>query len=252
MSFSRKSRTTVRLKIVVLVLFLLGLVATQSDPARREISGQVPNASPDGVPASANSLPPNILIDEFDKTVQQRFLHAPSFGIRRIMPVGPLSPENPHFDSFRPGTPDEVAAVSAFELNGWNAGIYLYGRKVTRRTDTKKEKYNIRYRLFDPIPVAGKLNKEDFPNPKNLVPAIKEAFVTFQKTGSPNENELRIEGDRWSYVMRPVRAVQQSCLVCHKDYVITDRLGNGKFTARKRRLGDANGILVYAFKRNTE
>ena len=241
------SRTTFRVKIVVLFLFVLGLGLILADQSFRETRGQV--RSPQGATEEVTiTVPADVLIDDFDKTIQQRFLTAPSFGIRRIEPrVPPL--ENPHFQYFTPNTEAERSAVNAFDLNGWDVGIFLYGRKVTRRTDTKKEKYNIRYRIFDPIPVTGELKKSDFSSPKDLAEEIKQAFVDFQKPGSPNENEVRLEGGRWSYVARPVRAATRSCIVCHKDYVITERLGDGKFTARPRKIGDANGVLVYAFRR---
>lgn len=252
MASTKRSGTTFRLKIVVLFLFLTGVGVLLWNPARHEISGQVPQTSTQGFMERGTSVPAEILINDFDKVIQERFLTAPSFGIRRMAPLVPPGPENPHFESFSPGNAAEYSAVNAFAMNGWDVGIYLFGRKVTRRTDTKKEKYDIRYRQFDPIPVTRGLKKTDFPEGKGLVPEIKQAFVEFTRTGGENENEIRLDRGRWSYVMRPVRAANQSCVQCHKDYVITERLGDGKFTARKRRVGDPNGVLVYAFKRSNE
>ena len=225
------------------------MVLIQTDPLRQQIRGQAPEPARQKLAEASASLPADVLIDDFDKTIQERFLTAPQFGIFRITPNRPISP---HLDQFTPQTPGEISAVNAFAINGWDVGIYLFGRKVTRRTDSKSEKYDIKYRLFDPIKVTSVRKKVDFQKSTALIKEIKNAFVTFQKTGDPNENEVRFENGRWSYIVRPVRAANQSCLQCHKDYVITDRLGDGKFTVRERRIGDANGVLVYAFKKSNE
>jgi hypothetical protein len=250
MSQPTRLRTTFRLKIVVLFLFLAGLALLGSGRVSREISGQSPTLTR-GVSETTESLPPTELIDSFDRAIQQRFVLRPEFGIRRMLGI-PVGISNPHLKHFSPDTDAEKEAVRAFTESGWDVGMYLFGRRVIRRTDTKKEKYDIRYRLFDPITVVAGKKDPDFVESKKFAEQIKQAFVDFQTKGSPNENEIRFDRGSWSYVARPVRAISQSCLQCHKDYVITERLGDGQFTARKRRLGDANGVLVYAFKRREE
>lgn len=239
--------TRFRLKVIVLTVWLLAIVVIEFHPSTSETYAQTRESV-------ANTLPPDELIDAFDKTLQSRFLSAPNFGIRRIVIPGPAPRlESSHLNQFHPNSEAEHAAVAAFENSGWDVGIYLFGRRVELRTDTKeKDKYDIKYRLFDPIPITKDLKPSKLRESKKMAEEIKQAFVEFQKPGSPNENELRFSGGKWALVARPVRAVNQSCLECHKDYVITERLGDGQFTVRKRRIGDANGILVYAFAKRGE
>jgi len=71
---------------------------------------------------------------------------------------------------------------------------------------------------------------------------------TFQnETADAPKNIEFVKGD-WSYVAKPVRAMNESCLKCHNDYVILDKLPNGQFKMRKRQVGDVNGVLLYAFR----
>jgi hypothetical protein len=250
MANSGSSKTGPRLKITVLAVCITVAALTQSLQYSRQISGQTRTLVGGDAPATTASLPPEGLIDDFDRSIQLRFLTAPSFGIRRIQPVGPIST---HLDQFHPTTDLERDSVAAFESNGWDVGIYLSGRRVKLRPDTKgDEKYDITYRLFEPIPVTSGLKQSKLRDSKKLADEVKQAFVEFQKPGGANENEMRFESGRWSFVARPVRAVNQSCLQCHTDSVVTERLGNGKFAIRKRRIGDANGILMYAFAKRGE
>ena len=239
------STSRFRIKLTVLAGALVAIALILFLPAFQSSEGSTTTGRPVLVPPGP--VPSDVLIDDFDKVLQQRFLTMPMFGLRRIIPVKPVL-EAAHLEHFSPSTPEEYAAVAAFEREGWDVGVYLFGRRVQLRTDTKeKEKYDIKYRLFNPIPVTKGIKRSRFRKSRNLAEDIKRAFLEFQKPGGPNENELRFDFRDWSYVARPVRAVNQSCVQCHKDYVITDKIAEGKFTVRERRIGDVNGILVYAF-----
>ena len=196
------------------------------------------------------SKPDAEMIERFDRQIQQRFLSEPFFGIARI-PTVSTTPDNPHFKSFHATGEKEVESVRAFEQDGWKASIYLFGKRTTKQVVKEREtgEFRINYRLFDPIPITSKLKEKNLPKSSKLLKDVKKAFLEFQTPNSPNENEYAFEIGKWSYVAKPVRASNQSCVGCHKDYVVTEKLGDGKFKFRKRALGDANGILVYGFSR---
>lgn len=240
--------TTRRIKLIVVATVIASALSLLLTSLDHRVEGQV---APLGTITSDNEpASPDSLIDSLDKTIQHRFLTAPNFGFARIAPVTPVGPKSRHMSSFNPNTPDEYAAVTALENDGWDAGIYLFGRRVEPRVGSKKaNQYDIRYRLFDPIAVTKGLKRSNFRKQKKLAAEMKRAFLEFQDPNSANFNELKFEVGEWSYVARPVRAAQQSCLECHKDYVITDKLAEGKFTARPRRIGDVNGVLFYALRK---
>lgn len=196
------------------------------------------------------SKPDAEIIERFDRQVQQRFLTEPNFGFARLVIVS-KAPDNPHFKHFSPYGAEEVESIRAFEQDGWKTSIYLFGKRTTPKIVKGKEtdEFAINYRLFDPIPVTSKLKEKNLPKSLKLLKEVKKAFLAFQTPDSPNENEYAFEIGKWSYVAKPVRASQQSCVQCHKDHVVTEKLGDGKFKFRKRRIGDANGVLVYGFSR---
>lgn len=190
--------------------------------------------------------PASAVIERFDAAVQQRFLTEPNFGMRRIVPVNPPSP---HLEYFKPINDDETASVADFEKEGWQVSLYLYGRCANRKiVDGKEqEKFSINYRLNEPLPITGGLLKKELPVPEKLLKQVKNAFIDFQTPDSPNENNYEFSVGKWSYVAKPVRAVKESCLRCHADYVITEKVGDNRYKFRKRAVGDANGVIVYGF-----
>lgn len=240
--------TTRRLKLTIVAAAIVAIILFQftiSSPRHQAAAG-----SPAVVEDNTADPILDSLVEDFDRTIQQRFLTAPFFGFARIAPTRPTGPRPGHVSSFSPSTPEEYAAVAAFKKEGWDVGLYLFGRRVQPRTDTKKENdYDIRYRLFNPIPVTPGLKRSSFRKQKKLAEEAKRAFLEFQKPDSANKNEMRFEIGDWSYIARPVRASNQSCLECHKDYVITDKVAEGKFVARPRRIGDVNGVLFYALRK---
>jgi hypothetical protein len=238
-----------RVKLTIVAVAILAIVFILLAPSRARIEVQA--ASVDPIDAVSDAVSPESLVDSFDKTVQRRFLTEPGFGGARLIgndrPTGPTAK---HMDGFRPHTDEEFSAVAAFEKEGLDVGIYLFGRRVEPRTNTKKANdYDIRYRLFNPIPVTPGLKRSSFRKQKKLANEAKTAFLEFQDPNSPNANEMKFEIGEWSYIARPVRASSRSCLQCHKDYVISDKLSDGKFVARPRRIGDVNGVLFYAVRK---
>ncbi len=234
------------LKLSILVIWLAA-VAILFSSFLGKTNGQNKKVSDDFI-ENRRSKPADQIIDDFDKSIQRRFLTDPYFGIRRIQPLGPT---NPHFEQFHPKNDKERASVAAFESGNWDVGIYLFGRRATPKVDngSELEGFEIRYRLFDPLPVTKGLKTQKLRRSQKLLERVKKAFLEFQTPNSRSENEFEFDMGEWAYVARPVRAVNQSCLQCHKDYVVTEKLGDGKFKFRKRQIGDANGVLVYGFKK---
>lgn len=190
--------------------------------------------------------PENLLIEQFDAAIQQRFLTEPNFGIRRIQPI---NPPGPHLEYFSPINDEEKQSVAAFEEDGWNVSLYLFGRRANPRIVKGKEteKFSINYRLNPPLPITSETQKVNLPRAKELIKEVKAAFIEFQTPDSPNKNNYEFKIGKWSYVAKPVRAVNESCLKCHTDYVITEKIGDHRYKFRKRAVGDANGVIVYGF-----
>jgi len=199
---------------------------------------------------TTNLKPETERIDRFDRAIQERFLTEPNFGIRRIVPI---PPPNPHLENFYPINDEEKTSVADFEKEGWNVDLYLFGRRaMPKSSDSGKESKNfsIEYRLNKPLPVTKALKATDLPKAEKLLKEVKTAFLEFQNPNSPNEKSYEFSVGKWAYVAKPVRAVNQSCLKCHNDYVITSNLGNNQYKFRRRQVGDVNGVLVYGFSKS--
>ena len=229
--------TMLKIKIIVCLVWTFSIVALFSFQGFSPASGQTKETMFE---------PENSLIDRFDKAVQQRFLTEPDFGMWRIQPVYPPSP---HLEQFIPNNDEEKASVADFEKDGWKVSLYLFGRRATQKiVDGKEQKeFSINYRLNKPLPITRDLRGKQLPNAKKLLKEVKAAFLEFQTPNSPNENNYEFSIGKWSYVARPVRAVNQSCLKCHTDYVITEKIEDDKYKFRKRQVGDANGVIVCGF-----
>jgi hypothetical protein len=201
--------------------------------------------------AKLNPKPEMPQIDAFDTFIQKRFLIEPNFGMRRV--AGPPNPTSPHLNSFEPRYSGEYKYVSGFEKEGWKMGIYLFGRVANHNVvkGVEQKTFSINYRLNPPLAGTTNVKSDKLPKTKKLLNEVKSAFIAFQTPNSENENNYEFSIDDWSYVARPVRAVNESCIKCHTDYVITEKLGDGKFTFRKRKVGDANGVIVYGFRKDS-
>lgn len=239
-----------KIKIAVCAAWTLCIVGLLACQPFAPASGQTKEIKNPAVAAGfvLDSKPESALIERFDAAVQQRFLTQPNFGIRRIVPV---NPPNPHLEKFVPINDEEKTSVSDFEKDGWQVSLYLFGRRAIPKIVNGKEqaKFDINYRLNKPLPVTAELKERDLPEPEKLLERVKTAFVDFQTLDSPNENEYEFGIGQWSYVAKPVRAANESCLRCHADYVITEKSGDDQYKFRKRAVGDANGVLVYGFRK---
>lgn len=213
-----------------------------------EISGQTRVGSLQ----NARDRAPNVAsIDRLDHAVQRRFLTEPFFGIRRIEPTTPEPLESIHVGSFSARTDEERAIVSGIGKDGWLSAIYLFGRRATPRGDKTNpyRKFDIRYRVNLPVPVTPELERDKLPKSKKLIDDVKKAFARFQSAPAADPAEYRFAQGKWEFVAKPVRAVNQSCVSCHTDWVVNADLGDGRYEFRQRKIGDVNGVIVYGFSK---
>jgi hypothetical protein len=238
--------TVLKIKIPVCLICMACAAFLFYSPALRPAGGQI--RTPDGQ-EKFDPKPADSLIDAFDASIQKRFLTEPNFGMRRIQPTYPT---NPHFEYFVPVTEEEKKSLAEFEKGGWKVFLYLFGRRANPRVvdGQPKNDFSISYRINQPVRITKPGKIEDLPRGEKLMEDVKAAFLAFQTPNGENENNYEFSVGKWSYVARPVRAVNESCLKCHKDYVITEKLKDNRFKFRKRRIGDANGVLVYGFSKD--
>ena len=246
-------KTMKKLKIAIclcwVVLFaVFGLVHNTSDT-----SGQTRSAAAKD-PRIDDSAPDAETIERFDRAVQNRFLTQPDFGIRRMVPTTPEPLTSVHVGSFSPVNDEERQLIKSFTDAGWKVGLYLFGRRATPNGDDKNplEKFKIQYRINQPVAVTPGLPEKDLPGAKRLIKEVKNAFLTFQADQEAGRATTQFAKDEWTFVARPVRAVNASCIQCHTDYVVTSKLDDGRFRFRKRAVGDVNGIIVYGFSREKQ
>lgn len=228
----------------VWVLFTAGVMSLQVfSPVVGQTRRPVDNAH-------ETRLPDLQLVDRFDDAIQKRFLTMPSFGMGRLVPVRPVHPPSSHISQFSPVNDVERNSVADLEKAGWKVGLYLFGRE-SRLKDEKAAAsgFRVTYHLNPALAITGNVKKNQLPKAKKLLEEVKTAFIAFQNPAVAPLSDRRFTIGEWSYVARPVRASSESCLQCHSDYVITEQTAQGSYKFRKRTIGDANGVLVYAFAR---
>jgi len=199
------------------------------------------NNKPTVATESGNPPPDLALVNALDKVIQQRFLTAPNFGIRRIGPT-----PNPHLEHFEPRSAEESEAVTNLQNADWKVGIYLIGRRAYEIPSPKEgnagKRLTVYYHLNQPVPVTKNVKKRELPNPKRIKEHADAAFQRFTSTDT-----YGFSVGKWSYVARPLRA-QETCLKCHTDFFLTSK-ENKVYAYRKRRVGDPIGLVIYAVRK---
>jgi hypothetical protein len=242
---------TTRLKFLVCLVWAIALVAF--------FSSQLPSSANDNTDKAVIDVktalkPEKTQIERFNEALQNRFLTQPYFGIRRLDPPYKPNPhfENSHFIQFIPQTNEEKASVEDFERNGWKVSLYLFGRRATPIDAAEKDlkEFKIDYRLNSPLLVTKNLKITQVASAAKLQNEVKMAFDNFQNSNSSNNESYEFSVGKWSYVAKPVRAVDESCIKCHTDYVAIPQSGKNEYQFRRRQVGDANGVLVYGFARD--
>jgi hypothetical protein len=239
-----------RLKIIACLIWITGFVAFISF----QIHSSANSNSSKSDTGKTNPKPDKVQVEKFDKALQERFFTEPSFGIRRLEPAYKPNPHFENFDfvQFNPKTKEEQLSIEAFEKEDWKVSLYLFGRRAIPQDANEKEpkEFNIQYRLNRPLLVTKNVKIKQVTNPGKFREEIKSAFDSFQNPSSPNYENYEFSVGKWSYVARPVRAANESCIKCHTDYVALPQPGTDEYQFRRRQVGDANGILVYGFAKD--
>jgi hypothetical protein len=191
----------------------------------------------------ANEAYYDCLIAELHNLMQKRFKDtAKGFGYRRIATVG----DSPH--SFRPENEEEMRAIEQLRKASLEVTLYLSGRRVLgARPEGDLWKRFAKNRIKGPLHIAGEQASEDLFDRAELWHQSRKAMAAFKRS---NHYDFSI-GD-WKFSARPVRALDQSCLKCHRQESANylDLL-----TARSERkneslkVGDPLGVILYGYRR---
>ena len=231
------------MKIVICLVWIVGVLGLMFNQRPVTVNGKNNEAETDTTKPDLNK------IEEFNSLIQKRFLTEPGFGMVRIQPTPPYSN---HLSSFYPKDSSEKKAVEAFERDGWKVGLYLFGKRTERRIKNGVEQKGFLsdYKLKQPVIITKNIReREELSNSSRILKKVKEAFLQFQESVDAEEKTFEFDSGGWSYFAKPVRAVNASCVQCHTDYVVIKKSEDGNYQLRRRKVGDVNGILVYAFKK---
>lgn len=232
-----------KIKIIVCVLWLIGVFVIVTTKKSMTVSAN------DFDIMSEISKPDSKAVETFNLLIQTRFLTESGFGGARIQPNPPHSN---HLSSFYPKDELEKKAVKDFERNGWKVGLYLFGKTAGRKVKNgvEQKEFLIEYRFKQPVIITKNIkNREELSHSNRILKQVKESFSQFQASEENQEKDFKFNTGGWWYFAKPVRAVNQSCVSCHADYVVVKKLEDGKYQFRTRKIGDVNGILVYGFKK---
>jgi hypothetical protein len=163
------------------------------------------------------------LIGSLDACVQERFRNVDNlFGFRCIVRPG----ETAH--RFRPENMRELEDVRELQRANLQVVLYLAARQVLRSIPDPLLASHV---IKGPALVTpDQLQVSDAPAPLQLWDESRLALQSFDRGES---HRFTVGG--WTFVARPVRASDQSCLNCHR--------------ADALRLGDPIGAALYGFKK---
>jgi hypothetical protein len=179
------------------------------------------------------------LIDGFDDCIQQRFTDVDEgFGFRRIVKPG----DTPH--RFKPENVREEGAVRGLEGAGLRVVLYLTGRRVLAADGGGAGMLLESPLIKGPVEVTRAQREGDLrsPSPLDLRGESRRAMIAFERTSSYD-----FTAGGWTFVARPVRASDASCLRCHEADGSTHTFpSSDRVTAL--RVGDALGALLYGYQ----
>lgn len=179
------------------------------------------------------------LIEQFDQCLQERFKDVDEgFGFRRIIRIG----DTPH--RFKPENAREEGAVRDLEREGLRVVLYLTGRRALTADGRAPGPPPGPPLIKGPVEVTRAQRQGD----PRTAPSLdlrdesRRAMITFERASSYD-----FTAGGWTFVARPVRASELSCLRCHEADGSTRTI-----PARDRvpslRVGDPLGALLYGYQ----
>lgn len=179
------------------------------------------------------------LIEEFDECLQQRFKDVDEgFGFRRIIKAG----DTPH--RFKPENAREESAVRDLEREGLRVVLYLTGRRVLTAVDDAPARPLASRLIKGPVEVTRAQRQGDPHTPPSLDlrDESRRAMIMFERGSS---YDFTAEG--WTFVARPVRASEPSCVRCHEADGSTRTIPS-RDGVPSLRVGDPLGALLYGYQ----
>jgi len=191
-------------------------------------------------PAAAATLPRVVDPDpiaHLDECIQRRFLGTGAFGMSRVLP-------NRYHGvaQFQPEDATEQRVVSELTQKGYQVAIFLAGRHVL---DTAPVGMPVgRFGLQGPAYVASTNSATALPDRDVLLAESRKAMQSFA-TKDEHYAGYEITRGSWTVAMRPLRASNERCVMCHT-------VGFGTLvrdSSRNPKLGDALGVAMYVYRR---
>lgn len=223
---------------IILGLFsVLVAFAVSPSPSASNLRGLIPSQEPADSGAE--------LIAALDDCIQQRFLDVDKgFGYRRLVRPG----DTPH--RFKPENAKELAVVDYLTRHKLDVVLYLAGRGIIEPSPNSKEVDSIAAKVIKgPVRITpGDKQVAGLPTLKQLWDHGQQAMHVFH--GSDNYD---FNLGEWKFVVRPVRASDQSCLKCHQPNGTSHiAMANRRQESKSLQIGDPLGLLVYGYKKNDQ
>jgi hypothetical protein len=177
------------------------------------------------------SVSPLGAILTLDAAIQKRFEKVDRrFGYTRL-----LLPNGAH--GFAPENDEEISSLRELEDANLRVALYLASRRfvtatpdqpVGHTTDRIKGPLSITRGLSGATPSAASMRSEG-----------RKAFQLFERKDPQHEFQI----GQWMVVARPVRAINATCLTCHKSSDDHWPTNNSDL-----RVGDVLGVVFYAYQ----
>jgi len=176
-------------------------------------------------------------IAHLDECIQRRFLGTGAFGMGRVLP-------NRYHGvaQFQPEDATEERVVTELAQKGFQVTVFLAGRHVL---DTPPVGMPVgRFGLQGPAHITGTNSATALPDPEVL---LAEGRKAMQSLASKEDHSAGYEINKgsWTVALRPLRASNERCVMCHTvgfGTLVRDR-------GRNPKLGDALGVAMYIYRR---
>jgi hypothetical protein len=175
-------------------------------------------------------------ISRLNECIQQRFLDRRSFGMRRILP------NQYHGDrTFRPENPTELSLVNQLQEKGYELALYLAGRSILTELPPSVLGIDLhRFGVQGPAYITRLRNPDALPERVDLLEQSRAALASFE-----SGEGYDIRKGAWTVAMRPLRASNVSCVLCHAMNVPTQSNPRGQASLKE---GDPLGVAIYVYR----